>query len=440
MKAMVQCRFLCALAASGLIVANLNFETRSVIAAPADEVLNWNGIATSVAIPGGKNAIQQSRIYAMVQLAVHDALNAIDHRYTSYAFSQEADPTASAPAAIATAAHDVLIDQIPAQTEAIEAAWVASLAAIAPGAAKDNGIIIGHNSAAAMLELRKDDGATIVTSYNPGTAPGEWRPTPNPDPSNPPGGGPGLQPAALPGWGNVTPFVLRNGAQFRPDGPPGLTSDKYAQDVDEVQAIGDQFSILRTEDQSTIARFWYESGSNSWNRIARNILGMYSLDSWDRARALALLNAAQADGAIASFNAKYHYNFWRPVTAIREADTDGNDSTVSDATWNTYLNTPAIPDYPSTHAAVGAAAAEVLAHVLHTDDVEFTSTSGVPFAGITRVFRSLSQAAQEMADSRVYAGIHFRSACQDGLQQGRKIGKFTVRHYLQPVEAAGNSQ
>jgi hypothetical protein len=334
----------------------------------------------------------------------------------------------------------VLIDQIPLQTAVIEAAWTASLALIAPGAAKDGGILIGHKSAAAMLELRGDDSAAIVTPYTPGTALGQWRPTPNPDPSNPPGAGPGLQSATLPGWGNVTPFALRDGAQFRPHGPPALTSDKYARDVEEEQAIGEQFSTLRTEDQSTIARFWYESGSNSWNRIARNVLAMHSLDSWQTARALALLNAAHADGAIASFNAKYCYNFWRPVTAIREADMDDNDETVGDSGWNTYLNTPAIPDYPSTHAVVGAAAAEVLTRLFGTDDVEFIATSGVPFAGITRSFSSLSQAAQEMADSRVYAVIHFRTACQDGLKQGRKIGKFTVMHYLQAVHAHGQGR
>ena len=242
-----------------------------------------------------------------------------------------------------------------------------------------------------------------------------------------------LLPAILPGWGNVTPFGLSNGAQFRPDGPPSLTSAQYTQDFDEVKAIGEQFSTLRTADQSTIARFWYEGSPNMWNRITRTIAAAHALDSWDNARVLALVNVAMADGFIAGFNAKYDFNFWRPVTAIRAADTDGNDDTVSDPNWNTYLNTPAIPDYPSTHSVLGGAASDVLARYFGTDDIAFTVTSGAPLAGITRSFASLSQAAQENADSRVLAGIHFRSACRDGVQLGRKIGKFTFMHYLAAV-------
>ena len=394
-----------------------------------DEVVNWNVIATNVALPGGQNAIQQSRTYAMVQLAVHDALNAIDRRYAPYAYVPVEDPTASGPAAIATAAHDVLLNQVPAQAAAIDAALTTSLSVIAPGASKDSGVAIGHASAAAILALRATDGSSVVTTYTPGTLPGQWQPTPNPEPPVPPGAE--LLPAILPGWGNVRPFALRNGAQFRPDGPPSLRSDRYTRDFNEVKAIGEQFSTLRTTDQSTIARFWYEGSPNMWNRITRNIAAAHSLNSWDNARLLALVNVAMADAFIAGFNAKYHFNFWRPVTAIRAADTDGNDDTLSDLNWNTYLNTPAIPDYPSTHSVLGGAASEVLALFFGTDDIRFTVTSGAPLAGITRSFASLSQAAHENAESRVYAGIHFRTACRDGVQQGRKIGRFTFMHYLE---------
>jgi hypothetical protein len=279
-----------------------------------------------------------------------------------------------------------------------------------------------------MLALRANDGASVVTPYTPGTLPGQWQPTPNPVPPIPAGAD--LLPAILPGWGKVTPFALRNGAQFRPDGPPSLTSDQYTQDFDEVKTIGEQFSTLRTTEQSTIARFWYEGSPNMWNRITRNIAAARSLDSWENARVLALVNAAMADGFIAGFNAKYHFNFWRPVTAIRAADSDGNDDTVSDQNWNTYLNTPAIPDYPSTHSVLGGAASEVLARYFGTDDIAFSATSGAPLPGITRSFVSLSQAAQENADSRVFAGIHFRTACRDGVHQGHQIGKFIFMHYL----------
>ena len=430
-------RILGVVVATAVLAFSLQYESQSVIALMPDEVINWNVVAISVGSTDGKSGTQQSRIYAMVQIAVHDALNAIEHRYTSYAYSQQEDPTASAPAAISTAARDVLVDQLSSQAAVIiDAAWNTSLGLIVPGSAKDSGIAIGHASAAAILALRRDDGSAIVTPYTPGAEPGQWRPTPNPIPPNPAPAA-DLLPAAFPGWGNVLPFALRNGAQFSPDGPPALTSDQYTQDFDEVKAIGDQFSTLRTAEQSTIAQFWYELSPIGWNRIARNVAAASSLDSWEHARLLALLNIAEADAAIAIFHAKYLYNFWRPVTAIREADTDGNDNTVSEADWNTYLNTPNHPDYLSGHSTFGGAAAEVLARFFGTDDIAFTTTSGAPFAGITRSFTSLSQAAQENVDARIYAGIHFRTACQDGLQVGQKIGRFIFKHYLQPAHSHG---
>ena len=213
----------------------------------------------------------------------------------------------------------MLVSLVSSQVATIDTAWNASLALILPGAARDAGIKIGRASAAAMLERRKDDGSSVLTPYTPGTLPGQWRPTPNPTPPSPPG--PELLPAVLPGWGNVTPFALRNGAQFRPEGPPALTSDQYTRDFNEVKDIGEQFSTVRSVEQSEIARFWYEGSPNGWNRIARTIALDRSLDSWEIARLLGLVNAAMADGFIAGFNAKYFFNFWRPVTAIREADT-----------------------------------------------------------------------------------------------------------------------
>jgi hypothetical protein len=404
----------------------------SPAAVAPDEVLNWNTVATSVAPAAGKNGQQQSRIYAMTQLAVHDALNAIAHHYEPYAFTQTEDATASPSAAVATAAHDVLAHELPTQLAAIDTAWATSLAAIPPGPGLINGVSIGHAAAAAMLNARSTDGSSTFTPYTPGTGPGQWRPTPNPTPPSPASGASYL-PASLPGWGNVTPFFLNNGEQFRPDGPPSLASTQYAQDYFEVKMIGEQFGP-RTLDESAIARFWYEPSPLGWNRIARNIAGSYALDLWQEARLLALVHGAMADGFIAGFNAKYYFNFWRPVTAIREGDTDGNDQTMADPFWNTFLNTPSIPDYPSTHSVLGGAAARVLAMFFGADEITFTTTSGAPFAGITRTYTSLSQAAHENADSRVLAGIHFRTACTDGLKQGDQIGKFVAKHFLHPVD------
>ena len=237
----------------------------------------------------------------------------------------------------------------------------------------------------------------------------------------------------LPGWGSMTPFTLLSGAQLRPAGPPALTSEAYARDFNEVKRLGGKQSTARSPEQSQIARYWYEGSPQGWNRIARVVAATKNLDRWELARLLALVNMAMADGFIAGWNTRYHYNLWRPVTAIRLADTDANPATEADPGWETFLNTPPIPDYPSTHSVLGAAAAAVLAELFGTDQVAFTMTSGAPFAGITRSFTSFSQAAQENADSRVYAGIHFRTACRDGVALGQKIGRRAARMYLLPV-------
>jgi hypothetical protein len=237
----------------------------------------------------------------------------------------------------------------------------------------------------------------------------------------------------------VTPFTLRSGDQFRPDGPPALPGRKYARDYNEVQSIGERLSATRTTEQSEIARFWYEGSQVAWNRIARVVAEPRLFDVWEQARLFALVNFAMADGFIAGWNVRYVYNFWRPVTAIRAGDADGNDHTVGDPLWETFLNTPAIPDYPSTHSVLGGAAAEVLVRFFHDAAIPFTTTSGPPFAGITRSYRRFLEAARENADSRVYAGIHFRTATTDGLRLGRQIGAFGVRRYLEPRDRRQSS-
>ena len=294
----------------------------------------------------------------------------------------------------------------------------------------------GRAAGAAMLTLRKDDGATRDAPYTPGVGPGKWRPHPNPVPPNPPIANPdaarGYAPSAVPGWGNVTPFTLLSASQFWLPGPPALTSATYARDYDEVKNVGGKVSTVRTADQTQIARFWFE-GPGAWNTIARTVVTSRNLDARDSARVLALMNMAMADAYIAGFKIRYVYDLWRPVTAIREGDNDGNDATTGDPTWDSHQNTPAVSDYPSTQSTFSGAASVALASVLGGDQANFTVTSGKPFEGITRSFTSFSQAARESADSRVYAGIHFRSACEDGLGLGRKVGQRAVTLYLQPA-------
>ena len=220
--------------------------------------------------------------------------------------------------------------------------------------------------------------------------------------------------------------------QFRLPGPPPLKSKQYARDYNEVKRLGGKTSTERTATQSEIAKYWYEGSPDGWSRIARAVGAQRGLDLWDNARLLALINAVIADGYIAGADTRYLYNFWRPVTAIRAGDTDKNDATAPDPTWESFLNTPPLPDYPSTHSVAGGGASTVLALFFGSDRVSFTMTSGLPFAGITRSFTSFSQAAQENADSRVYAGIHFRTACRDGIKLGKQIGRRAFAQYLRP--------
>jgi hypothetical protein len=419
-----------------------------VMAAPAaaNEVVQWNDTAMKVIVANGQSPLVVTRTLAMMHAAIHDALNAIDRRYDAYYFEGPGASGASPDAAVAAAAHTVLVGTIagfgtPAQKANAQAlaeqAYVASLARVPAGPPRDAGVAIGRAAGAAICLLRKDDGATRDASYTPGTGIGKWRPHPNPVPANPPIANPdaakGYAPSAFPGWGSVTPFTLLSASQYWLPGPPALSSPTYARDYNEIKSLGGKVSTARTAEQTEIARFWFE-GPPAWNRIARTVATSRSLDARDSARLLALMNIAMADAYIAGFKIRYVYDFWRPVTAIREGDVDGNDATVGDPTWDSHQNTPAVSDYPSTQSTFSGAAAAALAAVLGTDQVSFSTTSGQPFDGITRSFTSFSGAARESADSRIYAGIHFRSACEDGLVLGRQIGQRVAAMYLRPVQ------
>jgi hypothetical protein len=412
--------------------------------ATADEVLDWNIIGFEATAAGGQNNIVISRSVTMMQLAIHDALNAIERRYEPYLHHGRAEPSAAPAPAVATAARDVLMGVIPAWGKPeqrakalaiVDIAYAAALAKAPDGPSKRQGIALGQAAAAAMLAARQADGSGAPPQYTPGTAPGQWQPHPNPVPPNPPVPDPALAagnwPAMLPQWGQVAPFIIATPWQFRLPGPPALASTEYARDYEEVKRVGGKTSTARTVEQSETAHYWYEGSPQSWSRIARVAAAQRGLDMWENARLLALVNAVIADGFIAGADTRYLYNFWRPVTAVRAGDADGNAATAADPAWETFLNTPPLPDYPSTHSIAGGAAATVLARFFGRDQVDFTMTSGPPFAGITRSFRSFSQAAQENADSRVYAGIHFRSACQDGAKLGKQIGRRAFVQYVQ---------
>lgn len=389
----------------------------------ADEIVRWNRVATDVTAAAQMDPLTESRILAILHLAMHDAVNTVEPRFERYSRKPQSAPGASAEAGAAAAAQTVLIALLPKEVDTFNRTLTESLADVPNGESLRKGLDAGRRAARRILKLRAADGADMKVEWKAGRKPGEYRETP---------------PENLPGlfnhWGRITPFALESSSQFRPVPPPTLDSAAYAADVAEVRTIGSASSTTRTAEGTEIARFWYENSTLGWNRIARNVVAGRSFDLWEQARLFALLNVAMADGFIAGFEAKYHYHFWRPVTAIREAAADGNDATQPDAGWMSALSTPPVPDYPSTHTVLGAAAAAVLARVLENDFVAFEMTSGAPYAGITRRFTSFSQAARENGQSRVLAGIHFGSAVRAGYRQGEDVGLYVVDTILRPID------
>lgn len=436
----------------GAILFLATFLTLGVAnSAIADPVIVWNEkaseAATAACLHISGNGLAEARMYAMVQAAVHDAINAIDRRSRSYAFVTQVSAAAAVDAAVAAAARDVLVSVLSTLPESPEcranglalviASYQAALALIPDGAAKLDGVAVGQSAAAAIIALRADDGSDQTLAdfdYPQGTEPGEWRFTPDfPFPF-----------AFAPDWGKVTPFVLHRSSQFRPPPAYQLTSARYAADYNEVKRLGGNDLVTpseRSPDQTQIGLFWLESSPLAWNRLARAVAIARGLDPWENARLFALLNLALADGYIGSWEAKYHYNFWRPITAIRLGETDGNARTQGDPDWTPLQFTYPIPDHPSGHAVEGGAAAEVLKLVFGTDTIAFTACSTTLPVGSTcddpaavfRSYTSFSQAADENAASRIYVGIHFRKAVEDGVKHGRAIGAYAVHRLLRPV-------
>jgi hypothetical protein len=416
----------------------------------ADVVTDWNAVATNVAPRFGAPQ-QQSRAQAMVQIAVHDALNAIDPRYQRYTGLALADPDASPDAAVAAAARLTLLRllaplpdsaQKQAAIDTIEAAYLATVGPGPYAGTIQAGIDVGEEAAEAILALRVADGSdTPHLPYTYLPAPGVYQPTPNPE-------FPAVITPSFAGWANVTPFVLRHGAQFAVE--PGVIFDvagsAYALQYNEVKQVGDSRvrGALPDSEESDVARFWPGGGSN-WNLTARVIVGTLALDRWQHARLFSLLNMARADALIANQTWKYTHGFWRPVTAIRWPD-DGNPDTDSDPAWRPFLVTPPYPDYPCALPSEAGAAVEVLRRLLGTDDVPFTREFlappvplpppmlPLPAKLITRSFQTLSEAVAEAESARVFAGIHFREGCQAGARQGTQVGRFVAGHSLRPTK------
>ena len=388
----------------------------------ADVVTDWNPTTLQAAAAAGLNPQRQHRVAAMVHAAMHDAVNSVAPRYEAYAVQVSPSGEASVEAAAVQAAYGVLIRLLPAQANMLNAARSASLSAIPDGPAKEEGLAVGEAVAGQIVALRSSDGSDVDGTYTFGSGPGEYQRTP-PTFGNP----------SIPAFRFVRPFVLKGGDQFRAEGPPSLDSDEWAADFNEVKRLGSVNSAARTAEQTEIALCGAEPALPMWNRVARSVTAQRQTGLVENARLFALLNLAMVDATIACWDSKYTYRFWRPVTAIPLADTDGNDETEADPAWTPLRPTPLHPEYPSAHSCVSNAAAEVLTSIVGKDTAFSTATSTCP-AGVVRSYHSFQALADEVGDSRIYIGFHFRSSIHDGAKLGRHVGHWTFRRFLQPLE------
>jgi membrane-associated phospholipid phosphatase len=393
--------------------------------AGGDAVIHWNRTLLDAIRAESTSPPVAARDMAIVEVAVFDAVNSIEPTYAPYRVHVPAAPGASPQAAAIEAAFQTLSTLFPAERPLFDQQLHRSLAHIPGGPAKVEGLRVGRAVARKCLAMRQHDGLAAQVSYTPGTAPGEWRPTP-----------PKFAPALLPGWPAVAGFGIKSGAQFRPAGPPALTSAQYAQAFAEVEALGDKTSTVRTPDQTQIALFWADNAGTAtppghWNEIAEQIAARRHTSLLQNARLFAVLDMTLADAGIAAWDAKYTYNFWRPVTAIPQAGADGNPATTADPTWAPLLATPNFPSYVSGHSTFSAAACAVLTRFFGRH-VHFRTTSDA-LPGVVRSFRSFAQAADEAGMSRIYAGIHWQFDNQDGLALGTAVGNYDLKHLLRPL-------
>jgi hypothetical protein len=386
----------------------------------ANPVIKWNGTMLDAVRTASTAPPLASRNMAMVHAAIYDSVNSISKKYTPYRVNIDAPAGASQEAATAAAAHRTLVSLYPAQAATFDEAYASSLAKIPDGKAKQDGIALGQQVADQIISLRSTDGITNVVEYTPSTDLGSWVATP-----------PAFAAALAPEWAQVTPFAMTSGSQFRPDGPPALDSAKYAEELNYVKEIGKSDSLTRTPDQTAIAKFWANGAGTftppgHWNQIAEETATLTGQSLEDSARLFALLNIALADAAISCWDAKYQYNLWRPVTAIRQADTDNNPDTTADPLWTPLITTPPFPEYTSGHSTFSGAADVVMSSVFGSD--YGFGDRGDRTVNTLRTYENFRAAADESGMSRIYGGIHFMSANIDGLSAGRKVGTHVVQN------------
>ena len=382
-------------------------------------VIAWNKeLLHIVQTPGAQPAtIHPTRSYAILHAAIYDAVVSITRDAPPYVFSVKAPRSARADAAAAQAGHDTLVALYPTMKAALDQQLADELAVIPDGAGKRQGIQVGQAVAAQLVAIRTNDGSAVTPPpFVPGNQPGNYRPTP-----------PNFPAPVFTNWGNVTPFVLNNGAQFRPAPPPALTSQAYADALNEVKSLGQNTSTTRTPDQTVIGKFWAGPIWNTWNEIAENAALAHHTNLERTASLFAVLNLSFADSTIAFYDAKYHYQLWRPITAIRLADTDGNPATVGDPTWTPLAVTAADPSYPGAHSTISATGATVLSAFFGGNQDQIRVTSDV-LPGVVRTFASYNDVAKAGL-SRIFAGQHTRIDHVAGLELGHDIAQFVLTHF-----------
>jgi len=376
---------------------------------PTNVVIDWNDTIAKVTRAAGLDGTLQFRAFAIAHAAIFDAANAVERRYTPYAVDITAPSGTAIDAAVASAGYTALKSLLPEQQKALDAALTTSLAKIPEGQSKIDGINIGQQVAEKIFAIRDQDGWNAKVDYQPGTGAGVWQPTP-----------PAYAPAISPQIAKVTPFTFDNLNQFKIKPPLDVKSAAYIKDLKEVKSVGGKNSRVRTADQTAAAIFWTTSTSLIWNAAARAAATENRISTIDSARLFALLNFTGTDGYIAGYGIKYKYSFWRPVTAIRNANLIGNSAISADPNWESLIITPAHPDYVSGHCISSSAPERILQKFFGKDQVNLSFTFPLG-SGVTRYYTSFSQLADEVGEARIWGGVHTRTADVQGREIGHQI-------------------
>lgn len=391
----------------------------------ADVILDWNEIALAQVVKAQQGAQVGSRTMAIVHLAMFDAVNAVECGYAPYAF-QGANRDASPEVAAASAAHRTLMALLPAaQLPEVEEAFTAALLQYPNDASKQAGIELGEQAGDACVLARKDDGTGAPNTYRPRTKPGVYIPTALPAASE---------------WPYVKPFMLEDAAQFRPAPPPALASDVWARDYEEIRTLGGKQSTARTAEQTETAQFWSVVGPPAYNPVVRALAVANPASLLDNARLFAIVNMAAVDAFIAVFDAKYAYEFWRPITAIRNGDFDENEATLVEPAWVPLIDTPMHPEYPCAHCIASASVAAVLEASFGSGEVAPISMTSAATPGVTHTWTRLTDYAEEVRNARIWAGVHYRNSTEVGASMGKRIGDLVARNALRPAVGCSSSR